>query len=165
MSDFVHDPTPAAVVVNTPEGSVVVTQETSDMVHRTAEQTAEVIELQTEHAEALTELQEKHMEDNAKVEEGTPLEPTPIVHYRATTPEQDKNNVESLFRKGEISEEERDARFAEIDKIAEERGDNEEEAPMVDNTLPEELDDSEEGTEESDTESATTPGIKFLGSE
>lgn len=42
-----------------------------------------------------------------------------FVPYRATTPEQDKANVDDLVKKGVITEEKRDNWHAEIDKIAE----------------------------------------------
>jgi hypothetical protein len=121
MSDFVHDPAPQVQVINGPEGSVVVTAENSDMVHRTAEQTQEVIELQAKQAEEMTELNEAHAEANAEVPEGEPLEEVEApVPYRASTVAGEKAAVEQLLTEGKITEEEKDERIAEIDAIAEE---------------------------------------------
>lgn len=121
MSDFVHDPTPIVTVINQPEGAVMVTQENSDMMHRTAEQTAEELQLKAEHAEEITKLQEEHMDQNQKIEEGTPLEAPDVVPYRASTVDSDKAAVNQLFAENKISEEGRDARLKEIDEIAKDK--------------------------------------------
>lgn len=118
MSDFVHDPTPVVAVINQPEGAVMVTQENSDMMHRTAEQTAEEMALKQEHAEEITKLQEEHMVANQTIAEGTPVEAPEVVHYRASTVDSDKAAVDMLFAEHKISEEGRDARHKEIDEAA-----------------------------------------------
>jgi len=118
VSDFVHDPNPTVAVINQPEGSVTVTTENSDFMHKTAEQSAEEMTLKQEHANEVAELNEKHAEENAKIEEGEPLEPVEVVPYRASTPESDKANVDQLLEEGKITEEEHKDRVAEIAKIA-----------------------------------------------
>jgi hypothetical protein len=119
VSDFVHDPNPTVAVINQPEGSVLVTTENSDFMHRTAEQTAEEMTLKAEQAAEVAELQEKHVEENAKVEEGEPLEEVePPVPYRASTPESDKAATDQLLEEGKITEDEHKERVAEIAKIA-----------------------------------------------
>ena len=119
MSDFVHDPNPTVAVINQPEGSVTVTTENSDFMHRTTEQTAEEVALKQEHANEVAELQEKHAEENAKVPEGEPLEEVePPVPYRASTPESDKAATDQLLEEGKITEDEHKERVADIAKIA-----------------------------------------------
>jgi len=120
VSDFVHDPNPTVAVINTPQGSVLVSEENSDMMHRTPEQTAEEMALKTKQAEEITKLQGDHVEANSKMAEGTPLEQTPVVHYRASTVSSDKAAVNQLFADHKISEEDRDERLKEIDSIAKE---------------------------------------------
>jgi hypothetical protein len=131
VSDFVHDPTPVVAVVNTPQGSVMVTQENSDMVHRTPDQTAEEMQLKAKQAEEVTKLQETHQVDNAKIAEGTPLEQVPVVHYRASTVSSDKGAVNQLFAEHKISEEDRDERLKEIDRIAKEAEKTEKDAQVA----------------------------------
>jgi hypothetical protein len=92
VSDFVHSDVPQVAVIHTPEGTVVIEQETGEFAH------PEVTD-----------------EEAVNPEDIELPEPVP---YRASTPESDKANVEQLFKEGKITEDQMNERFAEIDEIA-----------------------------------------------
>jgi hypothetical protein len=94
VSDFIHDPTTKVSVINGPEGSTIIEQETTDFAHPLDE------------------------DEKQKVED---IELPEAVPYRASTPESDKRATDQLLEEKKITEDEHKERIKEIDRIAKDK--------------------------------------------